>query len=164
MQGVGSVNWCYGGMWEPLSGQDVWSEHQGQVEDEDGALFHYGVGDDVRVVGGLVGVAVEAGGEDEGGDAGLMEYGLVGELVEEFGEVLAAVEGVVDVQADVVVAVAHVDEAAVLLAEGILSEDDDEIRIGFVYGFKYGAYLVYVDGADNPVFWNAGEFFLGAAG
>ena len=97
-------------------------------------------------------------------DAGFMEDDLVGEPVEQVGEFLAAVEGVVDVQADVVVAVAHVDEAAVLLVEGVLSEDDDEIGVGFVDRFEDCAYLVYVDGADNPVFWNAGEFFLWAAG
>ena len=72
-------------------------QHHGEVKDEQCALFHDRVGDDVRVVGGLVGVAVEAGGEDEGGDAGPVEDDLVGELVEELGEVLAAVEGVVDV-------------------------------------------------------------------
>ena len=72
--------------------------------------------------------------------------------------------GVVDVQAETIVAVAHVDEAAVLLVEGVLSEDDDEIGVGLVDRFKNGTYLVYVDGADNPVFRNAGEFFLGAAG
>ena len=139
------------------------SEHQGEVEDEERALFHDGVGDDVRVVGGLVGVAVEAGGEDEGRDAGFMEDDLVGEPVEQVGEFLAAVEGVVDVQAETIVAVAHVDEAAVFIAECLLSEDDDEIRIGFVYGFKDGSYLVYIDGADNPVFRNAGKILLEAA-
>ena len=51
-------------------------------------------------------MAVEAGGEDQGGNAGPVEDDLVGELVEEFGEILAAVEGVVDVQADVIITVA----------------------------------------------------------
>ena len=96
-------------------------------------------------------MAVEAGGEDEGGDAGLVEYGLVGELVEQFGEVLAAVEGVVDVQADVVVAVAHVDEAAALLAQGLLAEDYHEVGVGLVDRLENGANLVYVDGADDTV-------------
>ena len=126
-------------------------QHHGEVEDEQCALFHHRVGDDVRVVGGLVGVAVEAGGEDQGGDAGPVEDDLVGELVEELGEVLAAVEGVVDVQADVVVAVAHVDEAAALLAQGLLAEDYHEAGVGLVDRFENGAYLVDVDGADDAV-------------
>lgn len=139
-------------------------QHHGEIEDEQCALLHDGVGDDVRVVGGLVGVAVEAGGEDQGGDAGPVEDNLVGELVEELGEVLAAVEGVVDVQAETIVAVAHVDEAAVLLVEGVLSEDDDKIGVGLVDRFKDGTYLVYIDGADNPVFRNAGKILLKAVG
>ena len=116
-----------------------------------GEIVHDGVGDDVRVVGGLVGVAVEAGGEDQGGDAGPVEDNLVGELVEELGEVLAAVEGVVDVQADVVVAVAHVDDAAVLFSQGLLAEDYHEVSIGLVYRLYDCAYLVDVDGAEDAV-------------
>ena len=74
-----------------------------------------------------------------------------GELVEELGEVLAAVEGVVDVQADVVVAVAHVDDAAVLLSQGLLAEDYHEVSIGLVYRLYDCAYLVDVDGAEDAV-------------
>ena len=96
-------------------------------------------------------MAVEAGGEDQGGDAGPVEDDLVGELVEELGEVLAAVEGVVDVQADVVVAVAHVYEAAALLAQGLLAEDYHETGIGLVDRLEDGAYLVDVDGAEDAV-------------
>ena len=126
-------------------------QHHGEVEDEEGAFFHDGVGDDVRVVGGLVGVAVEAGGEDQGRYAGLMEDDLVGELVEQPGEVLAAVEGVVDVEAEMIVAVAHVDEAPVLPAQCLLAEDYHETGIGLVYRLYDCAYLVDVDGADDAV-------------
>ena len=80
-----------------------------------------------------------------------MEDDLVGELVEELGEVLAAVEGVVDVQADVVVAVAHVNEAPVLPAQGLLAEDYHEAGVGLVDRLEDGAYLVDVDGADDTV-------------
>ena len=81
----------------------------------------------------------------------LLHDDLVGELVEELGEVLAAVEGVVDVQADVVVAVAHVDEAAALLAQGLLAEDYHEAGVGLVDRLEDCAYLVYVDGAEDAV-------------
>ena len=126
-------------------------QHHGEVEDEEGALFHDGVGDDVRVVGGLVGVAVEAGGEDQGRDAGLVKDDLVGELVEQPGEVLAAVEGVVNVEADVVIAVAHVYEAPVLPAQCLLAEDYHEVGVGLVYRLYDSAYLVDIDGADDTV-------------
>ena len=96
-------------------------------------------------------MAVEAGGEDQGRDAGLMKDNLVGELVEQPGEVLAAVEGVVDVEADVVVAVAHVDEAQILPAQGLLAEDYHEVGVGLVYRFYNCAYLVDIDGADDTV-------------
>ena len=114
-------------------------------------LQHHGEVDDARVVGGLVGVAVETGGEDQGRDAGLMEYDLVGELVEQPGEVLAAVEGVVYVEADVVIAVAHVDEAPVLPAQGLFAEDYHEAGVGLVYRLEDCTYLVDVDGADDAV-------------
>ena len=102
-------------------------------------------------IGGLVGVAVEAGGEDQGGDAGPVEDDLVGELVEEFGEVLAAVEGVVDVEVDVEIPVAHVDETAVFSVQGVFSQNNDKIGVGFVDRLQDCADLVDVYGAYNAV-------------